>query len=59
VKHEIEFMKMNKVWESKVIPKEVRIVGCKWLYKTKHDSRENVEIYKARLVAKRVHRKKA
>ena len=30
----------------------VKIVGCKWVYKTKYDSKENVERYKARLLAK-------
>ena len=27
-------------------------VGCKWVFKTKRDSKGNVERYKARLVAK-------
>ena len=36
----------------KEIPKGAKTVGCKWVYKTKHDSRGNVERYKARLVAK-------
>ena len=36
----------------KVIPKRAKTVGCKWVYKTKLDSQENVERYKARLVVK-------
>ena len=27
-------------------------IGCKWIFKTKRDSKGNVERYKARLVAK-------
>ena len=36
----------------KIIPKGAKIVGCKWVYKTKYDSKGNVEKYKARLMAK-------
>ena len=45
-------MSDNKVWDLREIPKGAKTVGCKWVYKTKRDSRENVERYKARLVAK-------
>lgn len=36
----------------KVIPKGAKIVGYKWVYKTKCHSIGNVEIYKARFVTK-------
>ena len=36
----------------KKIPIGAKIVGCKWVYKTKCDSKENVERFKARLVVK-------
>jgi hypothetical protein len=45
-------MRMNKVWDFEFIPQGAKIVGCKWVYETKHDSKGNVERYKARLVAK-------
>ena len=45
-------MKTNGVWDLETIPKGAKTVGCKWVYKTKHDSKENIERFKARLVAK-------
>jgi hypothetical protein len=52
MENELESMRMNKVWDLEVIPQGAKIVGCKWVYKTKRDSRKNEERYKARLVAK-------
>jgi len=34
------------------LPKGCKRVGCKWVFKTKCDSRDNLECYKAILVAK-------
>ena len=36
----------------------IKTIGCKWIFKTKHDSKGNVEKYKARLVAKGYTKKK-
>jgi uncharacterized protein YqgQ len=49
---EIKSMYDNKVWDIVPLPKGVKPVGCKWIFKTKRDSTGNVEQYKARLVAK-------
>ena len=49
---EMHSMDYNKVWELVELPKGCKPIGCKWLYKTKKDSKENVERFKARLVAK-------
>ena len=49
---EMRSMSSNKVWDLGEIPKRAKTVGCKWVYKTKCDSKGNVERYKARLVAK-------
>jgi hypothetical protein len=49
---EMRSMSSNDVWDLEEIPKGAKIVGCKWVYKTKYDSNGNIEKYKARLVAK-------
>jgi hypothetical protein len=49
---EMRSMSINKVWDLEEIPKGAKIVGCKWVYKMKCDSNENIERFKARLVAK-------
>ena len=46
---EIKSMSINDVWDLVEIPDGVKKVGCKWVYKTKHDSKGNVERFKARL----------
>jgi hypothetical protein len=49
---EMRSMSSNDVWDLEEIPKGAKIVGYKWVYKTKNDSNGNIEKYKARLVAK-------
>ena len=44
---EMNSMNTNDVWDLEVISNGAKIVGCKWVYKTKCDSKENVERYKA------------
>ncbi|RDX81975.1 hypothetical protein CR513_37285, partial [Mucuna pruriens] len=34
------------------LPNAVKVIGCKWIFKTKKDSQENIERHKERLVAK-------
>jgi hypothetical protein len=52
IEDEMRSMSINKVWDIEKIPKGAKILGCKWVYKTKCDSKWNIEIFKARLVAK-------
>jgi hypothetical protein len=52
MKNELQPMRINEVCDLKVIPKGAKTAGCKWDYKTKCDSRGNVERYKAKLVAR-------
>ena len=48
---EINSMNTNDVWDLEEIPNGAKIVDYKWVYKTKCDSKENVERYKTRLIA--------
>ena len=52
MKDEIKSMKYNEVWDLVELPKWAKSIGCKWIYKTKQDSKGNVKRYKARLIAK-------
>ena len=45
-------MKDNGVWDLVELPEGVKSIGCKWIFKTKWDSKGNIVRYKARLVAK-------
>jgi hypothetical protein len=45
-------MSANQFWKLEEIPKGAKIVGCKWVYKIKRDSKENIDRFKARLIAK-------
>jgi hypothetical protein len=38
-------------------PSDKNTVGCKWIYTTKHTPEGNVERFKARLVAKAIHKR--
>ena len=49
---EMKSMSANKVWDLEEISKGAKIVGCIWVYKTKCDSKGNIERFKARLVEK-------
>jgi hypothetical protein len=49
---EIRSMSTNKVRDLEEISKGAKIVSCKWVYKTKCDSKGNIERFKTRLVAK-------
>ena len=49
---EMNSMNTNDVWDLEEIPNWAKIVSCERVYKTKYDSKGNVERYKAWLVAK-------
>ena len=49
---EYKSMQDNRVWDLITLPEGKKPIGCKWIFKTKRDSKGNVERYKARLVAK-------
>lgn len=52
MKEELKSMDDNQVWDLVQLPQGSKRVGCKWVLKTKRDSKGNIERYKARLVAK-------
>ena len=58
IEDEMKSMNVNKVWDLDIIPKGAKTVDYKWVYKTKLDSQKNIERYKARLVAKALHKEK-
>jgi hypothetical protein len=52
--HWLEAMhdEMTSMCNLVVLPNSCRLIGCKWVFKTKHDSKGLVERYKARLVVR-------
>nr|KYP39888.1 Retrovirus-related Pol polyprotein from transposon TNT 1-94 [Cajanus cajan] len=52
MKDEMKYMQDNDVWDLVELLEGVKPIGCKWIFKTKRDSKGNIERYKARLVAK-------
>ena len=49
---ELKSMNKNQVWDLVELPNDCKKVGSKWVFKTKRDSKGNIERYKTRLVAK-------
>ena len=49
---EMVALHVNKTWDLVPLPKDKNIIGCKWIYKVKHNADGSVSRYKARLVAK-------
>ena len=52
MKDEITTLKKNNTWESCMLPKGKKTVGCKWVYSIKYHFNGTIKRYKARLVAK-------
>ncbi|RDX91302.1 hypothetical protein CR513_26736, partial [Mucuna pruriens] len=52
MKDELKSKQDNDIWDLVKLPEGVKPIGCKWIFKTKKDSKGNIERYKARLVAK-------
>ena len=42
----------NDTWDLVPLPKDKKTIGCKWVYKVKHNSDGSISKYKSRLVAK-------
>ena len=52
MKSELNSMEKNGVWKLVTLPQGCKPIGCKWVYKTKRNSKGQIDRYKARLVAK-------
>jgi len=52
MKDELKSIKDNDVWDLVELPEGKKPIGCKWVFKTKRDSKGNVKRYKAHLVTK-------
>jgi hypothetical protein len=52
MEEEMDALEKNKTWDLVELPKDRRVVGCKWVYKLKKGVDGRNERYKARLVAK-------
>jgi len=50
---EIAAIERNNTWELTEVPATGKVIGVKWIYKTKLNKKGEVDKYKARLVAKR------
>ena len=46
IKDEMTPMSQNKVWSLVDFPDGCRPIRCKWVFKTKHDAKGQVERYK-------------
>jgi hypothetical protein len=55
---EIKSMYDNKVWNIVPLPKCVKSISCKWIFKTKKDSEGNMKRYKYDLLLRNLHRRK-
>ncbi|XP_068497784.1 uncharacterized mitochondrial protein AtMg00820-like [Phaseolus vulgaris] len=52
MKDELKSVAHNDVWDLMKLPEGCKRVRCKWVFKTKCNSHDNIERYKVRLVAK-------
>jgi len=49
---EMVALDVNATWELVALPKDRKAIGCKWVYKVKHNVDGSMTKYKAKLVAK-------
>ena len=49
---EMDALEATATWELVPLPKDKNAIGCKWIYKVKHNADGFVNRYKARLVVK-------
>ena len=52
MEEELKALDENKTWSVVQLPKGKKVVGSRWIYKTKFNSDGSIERHKARLVAR-------
>ena len=52
MKEEMDSLERNRTWDLVELPKDMKVFGCKWVYKQNKGCHYKFERYKARLVAK-------
>ncbi|GBM82508.1 Retrovirus-related Pol polyprotein from transposon TNT 1-94 [Araneus ventricosus] len=50
-KEEMMSLQKNHTWKLVTPPSGEKVIGCRWTFKAKYDSKGNIERYKSRLVA--------
>ena len=58
MREELNSMERNGVWELVDLPQNHQAIGSKWIFKRKLNASGGVEKYKARLVARDIHKRK-
>jgi len=49
---ELEALSTNNTWQLVPLPPGKKPIGCRWVYKIKHNNDDTIDHYKTRLVAK-------
>jgi hypothetical protein len=57
MKEEMDSLERNKTWDLVELPKDGKVVGCKWVYKLKKGVDDKVERYKSIWVEKGFYQK--
>mgnify|MGYP002775446266 FL=1 len=52
MKHEMDALQQNQTWDQVPLPSGRKAIGCKWLFKIKHDADKAIRRHKVQLVAK-------
>jgi hypothetical protein len=52
IDEEMVVLDVNATWELVALPKDKKAIGCKWVYKVKHNVNGSVSRYKTKLVTK-------
>uniref|UniRef100_A0A0A9ACE9 Uncharacterized protein n=1 Tax=Arundo donax TaxID=35708 RepID=A0A0A9ACE9_ARUDO len=55
MKDEMKSMNINDVWDLVEIPDGAKMVGCKWVYKTKRDSKGECRKVQSKTHSKQLH----